>query len=360
MKNKVRYYFSGNNTSEGFVSYYEDILPQREAARIFCIKGGPGTGKSTFMRQIGRHYLNKGFSIDYLRCSSDPQSLDGIIIKELNVAIIDGTMPHITDPVNPGVVGEILNFGEFLKEEKLLKNKEKIISLNEEIGDTFRYAYMYLKCANIIYRKSGDIIKKYVNDDKISDALMSLELPEKRDSSGSRKRLFGSSITSEGIVNELGSISKNLKSIYLIVLPDEYKASDHMKFLSQRILDRGYNVEELYCPMSPRAEPEHIISVDSSKAVFTCNRSHSIEVFDKNKIKEILNVEVAPLSCIDKFRVDELRKEFDHNIAHAIEIIKAAKKLHDELELYYKDSMDFKALENLKTNIITKIDRLID
>lgn len=360
MKSKVRYYFSGNNTSEGFVSYYEDILPQREAARIFCIKGGPGTGKSTFMRQIGRLYLSKGFSIDYLRCSSDPQSLDGIVIKELNVAIIDGTMPHITDPVNPGAVDEIINLGEFLKEEKLLKNKERIISLNEEIGETFKYAYIYLKCANIIYRQSCDIMKKYVNDDKISDLIMSLEFPMKKDSGGTRKKFFGSGITSEGIVNELSSTSKNLRDIYLIDLPDGYKISDHMKFLSQKILDRGYNVEELFCPMSPRSAPEHIISVDSSMAVFTCNRFHSIEVFDKDKIKEILTVDVAPLSCIDKLRVNELRKQFDYNIEHAVKIIKEAKTLHDELELYYNDSMDFKALEKLKRNITARIDKLID
>ena len=48
-----RHYFPGNNTPEGFFSYYGYILGQREAEKIICIKGGPGTGKSTFLTKVG-------------------------------------------------------------------------------------------------------------------------------------------------------------------------------------------------------------------------------------------------------------------------------------------------------------------
>ena len=41
-----RHYFPGNNTPLGFYSYYRYILSQKEASRIICLKGGPGTGKS--------------------------------------------------------------------------------------------------------------------------------------------------------------------------------------------------------------------------------------------------------------------------------------------------------------------------
>ena len=49
--------FPGNNTPEGFFSYYEYILSQREADKIICIKGGPGTGKSTFFKKNSREVL---------------------------------------------------------------------------------------------------------------------------------------------------------------------------------------------------------------------------------------------------------------------------------------------------------------
>ena len=108
-----RHYFPGNNTPLGFFSYYGHILGQREANRIICIKGGPGTGKSTFIRKIAGHFAAKGEPIDYLHCSADENSLDGIVLKDKKVAIIDGTSPHMTDPVTPGAVDKIINLGEF-------------------------------------------------------------------------------------------------------------------------------------------------------------------------------------------------------------------------------------------------------
>ena len=56
-----RHYFPGNNTPQGFFSYYKYILGQREANRIICVKGGPGTGKSTFMKRIGQRFAEQLF-----------------------------------------------------------------------------------------------------------------------------------------------------------------------------------------------------------------------------------------------------------------------------------------------------------
>ena len=61
---ETRHYFPGNNTPEGFFSYYRYILTQREANKIICIKGGPGTGKSTFMKAVGSRLEKKGLNID--------------------------------------------------------------------------------------------------------------------------------------------------------------------------------------------------------------------------------------------------------------------------------------------------------
>ncbi len=101
--------FPGGNTSVGFYSYYDYILPQDRAKRIFVIKGGPGVGKSTFMKQIGNELVEKGYDAEFMHCSSDPDSLDGIVIPALEVAFIDGTAPHVVDPKNPGAVDETIH-----------------------------------------------------------------------------------------------------------------------------------------------------------------------------------------------------------------------------------------------------------
>ena len=40
-------YFAGANTSQGFVSAYPRFVREEESYRVFYIKGGSGTGKST-------------------------------------------------------------------------------------------------------------------------------------------------------------------------------------------------------------------------------------------------------------------------------------------------------------------------
>ncbi len=89
----IKRVFPGCNTSLGFYSFYDYIAPP-DATRIFVIKGGPGVGKSTFIRGIGEALVARGMDVEFHHCSSDNSSLDGLYIPAIKVAIIDGTAPH--------------------------------------------------------------------------------------------------------------------------------------------------------------------------------------------------------------------------------------------------------------------------
>ena len=129
---KIRHLFPGNNTAQGFFSFYRYILPQEQAKRIFCLKGGPGTGKSSFMKKLGNHFYNLGYNIEFHHCSSDPNSLDGIVIKELNVAVLDGTSPHVVDPIHPGAVDEVINLGDAFNTDLLESHKNEIMLVTKK------------------------------------------------------------------------------------------------------------------------------------------------------------------------------------------------------------------------------------
>ena len=96
-KGRIKHVFPGGNTSLGFFSYYDNILSQEEATRIIVIKGGPGVGKSTFMRKIAMEMIDRGYDAEFMHCSSDNNSLDGIVIPAIKVAMLDGTAPHVVD-----------------------------------------------------------------------------------------------------------------------------------------------------------------------------------------------------------------------------------------------------------------------
>ncbi|GAW28849.1 hypothetical protein ULO1_14190 [Carboxydocella sp. ULO1] len=92
-KGILRRLFPGGNTCQGFYSLYHHMI-EPDATRIFVIKGGPGVGKSTFMRRIGEAMLEQGYEVEFHCCSSDNNSLDGVVIPALRIALLDGTAPH--------------------------------------------------------------------------------------------------------------------------------------------------------------------------------------------------------------------------------------------------------------------------
>ena len=74
--------FFGCNTGSGFHTFF-NFLPRLEGARIIIVKGGPGTGKSTFISAIGETFAQQGYDLEYQHCSLDPQSYDAVVVPAL-------------------------------------------------------------------------------------------------------------------------------------------------------------------------------------------------------------------------------------------------------------------------------------
>lgn len=92
------YFFLGANSEEGFSSLYEQLLGGR-FDDLLILKGGAGSGKSTFMRRVGAAVERTGERVVYINYSGDPDSLDGAIFLDRRAAIVDGTAPHGTAPL---------------------------------------------------------------------------------------------------------------------------------------------------------------------------------------------------------------------------------------------------------------------
>ena len=75
-------YFAASNSAQGFISYYEEVFRASRIGHIWAIKGGPGTGKSRFLQDVANYASVRGWSTEYIYCSSDPNSLDAIILTQ--------------------------------------------------------------------------------------------------------------------------------------------------------------------------------------------------------------------------------------------------------------------------------------
>ena len=87
-------YFLGANTAGGFVSRFDQLHSDRRIKKLIILKGGPGCGKSTFMKKLRKTAADLGADTESCPCASDPGSLDALVIPALGLAFVDGTAPH--------------------------------------------------------------------------------------------------------------------------------------------------------------------------------------------------------------------------------------------------------------------------
>ncbi len=367
MNGKVRNLFPGGNTPEGFYSYYQYILGQKEASSIICLKGGPGTGKSSFMKDIGSYFNKKGESVDYFWCSSDPDSLDGVLLREHKVAILDGTSPHVVDPQNPGAVDTILHLGEFWDGEIIKQYKDHIMQSGQKIKRWFCYAYNNLKAAAALtstitctynemmlpgelYKEGAGIINR-----ELSRYPVTL-------SEGKRKKYFASAITPKGLIDHLPSLIDEYRTVYCLMAPVGFRTDSMLRIISENTVHRGFMVEEYYCPMMPSVKLEHLLIPELSIALVTLNPYHDMDMYASDSQVHTLEIR----DFIDWSRVEPFMDTInscEHQIRTLIEqtvgFLRAAKAEHDILESFYVPNMNFQKIEELKTEIIGKIERKV-
>lgn len=357
MKGKIYNYFPGGNTSQGFYSFYKYIIRQETARRIICIKGGPGTGKSSLMKKVGNYFNDKGYDIELHHCSSDNNSLDGVVIKGINVAILDGTAPHVVDPVNPGAVDEVLNMGEHWNEEGFKASRNNIIETNKRIGDTFRSAYRYLGAAKLIHDDWESQINSILDYEKVNaleKELLSKISFRNEPGIGFQRHLFATAFTPEGIVTFMDKLVEDYENVYVMNGGPGTGKSEILNAISSAATKNGYDTEIYHHPLIPE-EIEHIFIPAINTAIITSNEINNM-AFNGNQIYMENFIQVNK-SSYSKEKILKTKNTFDFLINNALELINSAKKMHDQLETNYIPNMNFKELDMVYDNVIDKISK---
>ncbi len=139
MAGKVLNYYAGGNTARGFYDLFDSITEGLE--KVFILKGGPGTGKSTLLKKVASSLNQTGEDIELIHCASAPGSLDGVIFPHLKAGIFDGTAPHVIEPKAPGAIEEYVNLGKGWDSKKLAGSRDEILLLNKQRKDFYLKAH---------------------------------------------------------------------------------------------------------------------------------------------------------------------------------------------------------------------------
>ena len=354
---KVRHVFPGGNTCNGFFSFYNQMVSPA-VKRKFILKGGPGVGKSTLMKRLGEDCSAAGIAVEYHWCSSDNNSLDGVVLGAGEYCVLDGTAPHVVDPVYPGAVDEIINLGEYWDRNLIEQNRDSIVTLTGKIGRCFSRAYRRLKESRLAMDEWASYYDEIINTEAVSRNVLALAadfLAGAASYSGPDRHLFASAITPLGLVNFADSLLEDDTSVFAIKgSPGSGKAH-----LFSHILDlikiRAIRAEIYHNPLEP--SDVDIILLPETKAVLI-DLSGYLSSYETavsgHKVKRMLDFDpLIPAEAIEKSGslIRAARQRFDAGIKDAIAHIKTAKDYHDELETYYTPAMDLESIEQFRSEL---------
>lgn len=353
MKSKIRRMFPGGNTSEGFYSYFDNILG-RDAKRLFILKGGPGTGKSTIMKKFANRALELGLDLEYHHCASDPSSIDVVVVPELRTAILDGTSPHMLDPKVPGAIGEIINLGQFWNEAEIVKNRDEIRELLEINSKYYIRTYKYLGAARTIYEdivwKNEECIelgKKNIEVDLfLKEIFKDTDYSEKL---GYSRHLFGSMYTPDGWVEYTDTLLEGINSVYSLKGDIGTGKSEILRNISSEGVKKGFDVEVFHSPLIP-TKIETVVIKDLSLAVSLSECAYKVAIKTLNLDKFLKQEKLD----IHKDDIADDKKVIKNLIDISIKNLSKTKQNHDELESFYSPHMDFSKLEEVAQMIIEK------
>ncbi len=358
---KTRNVYPGGNTCRGFHSFYDHIVPP-DAPQKIILKGGPGTGKSTFMKSVAADLGQSGYDIEYHWCSSDNDSLDGMVVGDQKVCLLDGTAPHIVDPRYPGAVDHIINLGDFWDPAVIQAGKPKIISLTQQISMHFQRAYNRLQEANCAWWEWGSFIGPAVDSSIVNRNILALTddfIQNTPKSQRPPRRLFAGAITPGGTVTRVETLIDSTWSVFAVQGSPASGVKDLFRHIESMITLNNIYAEIFHSPFDP-ANLDLILIPASQTAILDVS-GHVID-YEQNlnlkQYKRILDfdqlLDSAATNAV-RDRLDTTRDRFGEGIQAAVRHIQDAKALHDELEALYVPAMDFDAVEAYRQVLVEKL-----
>lgn len=340
----IRTYFLGANSHKGFASLYSGFC-RSEGDMLHIIKGGPGTGKSGFMRRIGKKAEELGYDVEYVLCSGDPDSLDGVYIPAMHEGFVDGTAPHISDPGIFGVSGDYIYVGSFCRLPFSEKDKKRIKSIDIRYKALYSRAYDYLGSAASVFSASMPKIMPadgkaavFAQLDTVLDTVNGSRLPI------NAAHRFVSAISCKGNIRY--DTAEYEYTVIESSVGFEYEALSH---IYDECMKRGIPAVACHSPLEP--EKLEAVLLPCSKTAFAA-RSTGIEGKDTFNCDSHIPAAALKSAAAELREGEKLRFQL---ISLASAKLSDAKALHDELESVYKPYMDFASLTRFTDKYIDNL-----
>ena len=332
-------YFAAANSGEGFVSYFGEVFCPEEFQQVYIVKGGPGTGKSYFMRRVAEAAERQGERVVYWYCSSDPDSLDGITVGH-RFAMLDGTSPHDMSCRTPGAVENIIDLGAFWSVPSLSVMREKIEGLNRQKSGAYKRAYRFLSAYSQLSEAAQDIVLPWAASEKLDTAareLLSL-LPD-----GDGYEISTALCDSVGMKGRVRFDTYERFAEQIVRIRDFFETSHLLlSAVACEARRRNMKIKVSYNPIQPR----HIDAISIGDALAFCISEGECDLDMRDFMRSGFD------GADDAERILSLRSVI---LCEAVSALDEVRRVHFDIEEIYKSAMDFDEKERYTEKFIRQI-----
>lgn len=342
-------FYLGACSGEGFVSHYDSLLT--DVRNLYIIKGGSGCGKSTFMRAIAKAAVTCGYDVSYILCSSDPDSLDAVIVPALSLAYVDGTSPHVLEPKLCGGSMNYINFGEFYDSEAMRPNEEEIFLVQKENAAQYPHVTACLAAADELLECVRLETTGRMYDEEMSSIAECLNLSNLQATGRTPKisRRFLTAVTPKGLQFCTQTPSNMCERVY--VLRDNYALAPRLLAqVQEKALSLGHHCIACYSPLLAKAQPSHLIIPTAQLAIVSESRDFLYNGACFCRID--LDSTLAPKK---RKELEFCNKTVSELLYQAVRHMRKAKQLHDRIEQLCRPFVDFSAVDALTVKTIGKL-----
>ncbi|CAM4174979.1 PRK06851 family protein [Lederbergia lenta] len=362
MGTRILRYFAGGNTTQGFYNLYDSNLADLD--RVFILSGKSSREKSYIIEQLLEKWTEAGYTIEVIHRANDYQRLEGLIIRTLSFAVIDGDLPRTIGKEYVGSHWETIDMDQASRTANLDKSENEISELIEKMEVAFDKAYQaYAEGLRVhddwerIYINQMDFEKANETIHKsIADLFPETKTCQRE--SDTKHRFLGAA-TPEGPIDYVDNITEELKARYFLKGRAGTGKSTFLRKIVQEAKLRGYDIEVYHCGFDPESLDMVVVRA-LGWAIFDSTKPH--EYFPSRPGDEIIDMyELTIAPGTDETFATEIAKiesAYRKHMDAGKKYLAEAKVYQDELEEIYAEVTNHSYLAQILSEMDDELQEL--
>ncbi|WP_019122367.1 PRK06851 family protein [Brevibacillus massiliensis] len=362
MGETVRHYFASGNTAAGVHLLFGSAFQGLD--QLYILRGCPGTGKSTIMQQVADEMLRKGRSVEMFHCPFDSDTLDGLILTEERIGIVDGNACRDTLGPESAKAVFYIDMDQAVDQAKVSRNQSNLAALQEGFEERCTKAYeTFAKALRIhdewekYYIDSMNFTKANQVAEELVDFFFANRVKQKQ---SKIRHVFLGAATPKGAVDFVENLTAGVsKRIFVKGRPGSGK-STMLKKLVSVAEERGFDAEVFHCGFDP-GSLDMVIFPEISVAIFDSTAPH--EYFPSRESDEILDMyeQAIAAGTDEKYakEMDGIKARYRSAMNEAISYLAEAKKRRDRLKGLYFETIDFSVIDRLSQQVKQGVEKAV-